>query len=154
MTDNIHYLTAEGKEKLEKELEHLKTVRRREIADSLRRAIEEGDLSENFGYSESKREQGMLEGRIREISAILANAEVLEPAEGDQVALGSTVVVAEDGESPETYQIVGPAEADPLNGRISFKSPLGEALIGKQAGDDVQAHTPGGIIRFKIIRVI
>ena len=153
MTNKGHYLTPEGKEKLEKELDRLKTVRRKEIADKLRRAIEEGDLSENFGYSESKREQAMLEGRILEISALLANAQVLAPNHGDHVGLGSTVVVAESGQEPETYRIVGPAEADPRQARISHESPLGKALLNHKVGDRVEIQTPGGAIEFEILSV-
>lgn len=153
MSEPVHYLTPEGKAKLEQELEHLKTAGRQGIADSLRSAIRDGDLSENFGYVESKREQGMLEGRILEISAILNNARVLEPAVGDTAQIGSTVTVAEPGSAPEQYQIVGPAEADPRQGRISHESPLGKALLGHKAGDHVEARTPGGVLRFRILAV-
>jgi transcription elongation factor GreA len=153
MSGSVHYLTPEGKEELERELERLKTTGRREVADKLRRAIREGDLSENFGYTESKREQGMLEGRIRELSAVLENAEVLEPQGGAIVQLGSTVKVAETGRTPEEYRIVGAKEANPAEGRISNESPLGKALIGHSAGDHVEAKTPGGILHFEIIHV-
>ncbi len=153
MTGSVHYLTPEGKEELERELERLKTTGRREVANRLRRAIQEGDLSENFGYTESKREQGMLEGRIRELTAVLENAEVLEPQSGAQVQLGSTVTVAETGGTPETYRIVGAKEASPAEGRISNESPLGKALMGHTAGEHVEAKTPGGILHFEILNV-
>lgn len=153
MTGSRHYLTPEGKEELERELQHLKTTRRREVAEKLRRAIREGDLSENFGYTESKREQGMLEGRIRELTAVLDNAEVLEPQSGPTVQLGSTVTVAEPGRDAETYRIVGAKEASPAEGRISNESPIGKALIGHASGDHVEAKTPGGTLHFEILHV-
>jgi transcription elongation factor GreA len=153
MAGTVQYLTPEGKERLERELERLKTEGRQAVADSLRRAIEEGDLSENFGYTETKREQGMLEGRILEISAVLANAQLLEPHDGEQARIGSTVTVSEPGRSPERYQIVGPAEADPAKGRISHESPLGKALLGHKPGDKVEAKTPGGVLHFEILAI-
>ncbi len=153
MTGTMQYLTPEGKEKLERELERLKTEGRRAVANNLRRAIEEGDLSENFGYTESKREQAMLEGRILEISTVLANAQVLEAHNGDQARIGSTVTITEAGRSPERYQIVGPAEADPAKGRISHESPLGKALLGHKPGDQVEAKTPGGVLHIEILAI-
>ncbi len=153
MAGTVQYLTPEGKERLERELERLKKEGRQAVADNLRRAIEEGDLSENFGYTESKREQAMLEGRILEISAVLANAQVVQPHDGEHARIGSTVTVAESGRSPERYQIVGPAEADPRQGRISHESPLGKALLGHKSGDHVEARTPGGVLHFEILAV-
>jgi transcription elongation factor GreA len=150
----LHYLTPEGKVRLEEELEHLRTVRRAEIAESLRSAIEEGDLTENAGYDETKREQAFVEGRIQEIEAILRNLRILTDenrTNSDSVSLGSHVTVLEDGSAtPETYHIVGAAESDPLEGRISNESPLGRALLGKRAGDTVPVDTPGGVLRFQI----
>jgi transcription elongation factor GreA len=154
MPRETQYLTPEGRKKLEDELEHLRTVRRREVAANLKRAIEEGDLRENAGYDESKRDQAMVEGRIRDIEAILANAEILEEnGNHDVVAVGASVTVVEEGREPETYQIVGPAEADPVNGRISNESPIGKALLGHNVGDTVEFDTPGGPITLEITAV-
>lgn len=147
----VHYLTPEGRDKLQSELEELTTVRRKQIADDLRRAIEEGDLSENFGYAETKRQQALLEGRIHEIQALLANAATLESGNNTHASLGSTVQIQEPGQEPETYQIVGPAEANPRLGRISHESPLGKAILGHRPGDNVEAETPGGTLSFKIL---
>jgi len=155
MSEQVHFLTPEGKRRLEKELERLIKVKRPQIAANLKAAIEEGDLTENAGYEESKRDQAFLEGRIRDIEAILADAQVLEDVDQHEVvALGTRVTVSEDGvEHPETYQIVGSAEADPSNGRISNASPLGKALMGRQVGEKVQVDTPGGILSFVVLAI-
>jgi transcription elongation factor GreA len=154
MAEERHFLTAEGKAKLERELEHLRTVRRPQVAKHLRESIEDGDLTENAGYEESKREQAFVEGRIAEIDRILRTATLLEvdPSKhGDRVTLGSRVTVVEAGsDTEETYLIVGPAEADPADGRISNVSPLGQALMGHGAGDEVEADTPIGVLTFAI----
>jgi len=154
MVDGTHFLTPEGRKKLEEELEYLRTIRRTEVAQSLKSAIDEGDLSENAGYEEAKREQAFVEGRIRSIEAILGNAQVLESnGEHEIAALGATVTILEDGGEPEEYQIVGRTEADPLQGRISNESPLGKALIGKRVGDVVKVNTPGGAMQVKIVSI-
>jgi transcription elongation factor GreA len=153
MSETVHYLTPEGRAQLEQELERLKTAGRQAIADNLRRAIREGDLSENFGYTETKREQARLEGRILEITAVLNSAQLVEPHNGVEARVGSTVTVTEPGGAPERYQIVGPAEADPARGRISHESPIGRALLGHKAGDHVEAKTPGGVLRFEILEI-
>ena len=154
MAPKVHYLTPEGRLKLEQELEYLRTVKRAEVARNLKSAIEEGDLSENAGYSESKRDQGMLEGRIADIEAIVANAaELTQISNGDTVALGIKVTVVEAGQDPETYQIVGAAEADPTRGRISNESPLGRALMGHRAGEIVEVQAPAGVLAFEISSV-
>lgn len=158
MAERTHALTAEGREKMEKELEYLRTVRRQEVAERLKSAIDEGDLSENAGYDESKREQAFVEGRIRELEAILANAATLEAAgPSDVVVPGSAVTVVEDAgdgaEDAETYHIVSAVEADPLNGRISYESPLGRALLGRKRGDRVEVLTPGGVIHFRVLEI-
>ncbi|MBM3188841.1 MAG: transcription elongation factor GreA [Chloroflexi bacterium] len=150
------FLTPQGKEKLERELEFLRTVRRAEIAEHLKSAVEEGDLTENAGYDEAKREQAFVEGRIREVEALLHNSRLLDVhvVAADSVSVGSRVTVIEHGGgSPETYHIVGSAESDPLKGRISHESPLGRALLGKQVGDTIPVHTPGGVLRFEIMAI-
>ena len=152
MTDMPQYLTAEGQEKLERELERLIDVRRPEVAAQLKAAIEEGDLSENAGYDEAKRDQAFLEGRIKEIEAILRNARPLEGnGNKDIVGAGSKVTIVESGtDLEEHYFIVGPAEADPAGGRISNHSPLGQALMGHRVGDSIEVNSPGGLIAFEI----
>ncbi len=154
MADTVHFLTPEGRQKLETELEYLRTVKRKQVAENLKAAVEEGDISENAGYDEMKREQAFVEGRIQVVEAILANAQVLRASgNGEIVSIGSRVTVAEDGESPETYLIVGRAEADPVKGRISNESPLGRALLGHSIGDQVCVETPSGNIHFSIIAI-
>lgn len=154
MVERVHFLTPEGQQKLEKELEYLRTVRRAQVAANLKSAVEGGDLTENAGYDESKREQAFVEGRIREIEAILSTAQILtNSGQCDSVSLGARVTVVEDGGEPETYQIVGRAEADPSKGRISNESPLGRALLGRRIGDRVRVDTPAGVTWFEIIAI-
>lgn len=153
MSERVHFLTPEGKKALEQELEFLRSVRRPQVAANLKAAVEGGDLTENSGYDESKREQAFVEGRIREIEAILNNTQLFEHNGSEVVSLGARVTVAEEGGAEETYQIVGRAEADPLAGRISNESPLGRALLGRRAGEKVQVLTPGGWTNFYIINV-
>ena len=154
MSDKVHFLTPEGKQKLENELEFLRTDKRRQVAADLKAAIEDGDITENAAYDESKRDQAFLEGRIKEIETILANTRLLEKdSRQDTVSLGSRVTVVEDGLEPETYQIVSPAEVDPLAGRISNKSPLGKALMNHCVGENIEVGTPSGTILFKLVAI-
>jgi transcription elongation factor GreA len=154
MTNQETFLTPEGLQKLEEELEYLTTVRRSEIAQAIHEAKMDGDVSENAGYEEAKRQQAFLEGRILTIDSMLKNAVIIEPnGQSDTVALGSRVTVVEEGGEPESYIIVGSAEADPGNGRISNESPLGSALIGHQAGDKVNFQAPGGSIEMEILSI-
>ncbi|MCQ3939063.1 MAG: transcription elongation factor GreA [Chloroflexi bacterium] len=149
-----HYLTPEGEAKLKAELEELKGPRREELAKRLRAAIQMGDLSENADYHKAKEDQGFLEGRIKEIEAILRNSVIIERSgSSDVVSIGSRVTIQEEGFEPETYHLVGPAEADPRNGKISHESPIGRALMDKKVGDTAETETPGGKIKFKIIKV-
>jgi transcription elongation factor GreA len=146
------YLTPEGREELKEELDKLVNEKRPALAERLRKAIAQGDLSENANYKAAKEEQSFLEGRIQEIEAILQKAEIIEENEGnDEVAVGSRVTVVEKGwDEPEVYRIVGSAEADPINGKVSHSSPMGQALLGRQAGDTVAVEAPGGTIEFQI----
>lgn len=155
MADKPVYLTAEGKKKLESELEYLTTVRRQEVAAAIKSAKEEGDLSENSAYDEAKLAQGFLEGRIQTIQSQLRNAVIIEESNGTNnvVTIGSTVTVEEEGFGEETYTIVGSAEADPLEGKISNESPIGVALLGAKKGQSVTAETPGGTAVFKILKI-
>ncbi|MBC7227734.1 MAG: transcription elongation factor GreA [Thermoflexales bacterium] len=148
-------LTAEGIEELRRELDYLVNVRRPELARILRRAIQQGDLSENADYIAAKEEQAFLEGRIQQIETMLRNAVLIESnGSAGIVDLGSRVTVLEEGqEIPEVFRIVGPAEADPLNGKVSHESPLGQALLGRRAGDVVTVDAPAGPITFRILEV-
>jgi transcription elongation factor GreA len=153
MTHHQTYLTPEGEQKLKAELAELTGPRRQELALRLRSAIQMGDLSENADYHKAKEDQAFLEGRIQEIEYILRNAVIIEKTRGDMVSVGSTVTVQEDSYDPETYYLVGAKEADPRNGRISNESPLGRALLDHKTGDVVEAETPGGRIKFKILKI-
>lgn len=149
------YLTEEGLQKVKEELEYLTKTRRREVAQMIAEAKAEGDLSENAGYDEANTIQGFVEGRIRELENVLKNAQLIEEgATGNSVTLGRTVVVREVGtDYEESYTIVGSLEASPEEGRISNESPLGKALLGKKKGQKVTVESPGGEIRFEILRI-
>lgn len=156
--ENAHqsvYLTAEGVENLRQELDHLVNVKRPALADRLHKAIQQGDLSENADYIAAKEEQGFLEGRIQQVEAMLRKAVIIqEDAPTDEVALGGRVTVLEEGEDEmETFRIVGPAEADPSNGKVSNESPLGRVLLGQRVGDTVTVEAPSGEIIFRIIAI-
>jgi transcription elongation factor GreA len=153
MTQQPIYLTPEGEKKLKAELAELTGPRREELALRLRSAIQMGDLSENADYHKAKEDQGFLEGRIQEIEAILRTAVIVEKTNSDVVTVGSLVTVQEDNFSPETYSIVGAKEADPRSGKISNESPIGRALMDHKVGDVVSAETPGGQIKFKILKI-
>jgi transcription elongation factor GreA len=144
VAEDVH-ITPEGLEAVEKEHHELTTVKRPSIVAKIKAARELGDLSENFEYHAAKNEQGMMEARIRELEAIIKNHVLIEArASRGIVGMGSTVRFAEDGADEETYRIVGPAEADPKAGRVSYESALGKALIGHRVGDEVEIRTPGG----------
>jgi transcription elongation factor GreA len=154
MTNQQTFLTPEGHQKLEEELQYLIDVRRVEVAKAIHDAKMDGDVSENAGYEEAKRQQAFLEGRIMTLEAMLKNAVLIEPdGPSDTVILGSQVTVVEEGFEPETYFIVGSAEADPGNGRISNESPLGKALMGHRVGDRVTFETPGGSVEMELLRI-
>ena len=154
MEGNATYLTAAGKRKLEEELDYLRTVRRSEVASHIKQAKEDGDISENAGYETAKDEQAFVEGRIRTLEVLLSRAQIIEaPRSRGAVSVGSTVTVVEEGGKPEAFQIVGPPESDPSEGRISDQSPLGRSLLGREAGDRVLVRSPGGTRQFQIIEV-
>ena len=149
-----NYLTPEGEAKLNAELQELKGAKREELSKRLRSAIQMGDLSENADYHKAKEDQGFLEGRIQEIEAILRNTIIIEKNQTQGVVfIGSSVTIQEEGFDPETYHVVGPTEADPRNGKISYESPIGRALMDKKVGDTAETETPGGKIKFKIIKI-
>jgi transcription elongation factor GreA len=140
-------ITPEGLEGVRRELEELTTKKRPAIVAKIKAARELGDLSENFEYHAAKNDQGMMEARVKELEAIIKNHVLIEaPTANGVVGMGNTVRFAEVGEEgeEETYRIVGPAEADPKAGRVSFESAVGKALIGHRVGDEVAIKTPGG----------
>jgi len=154
MTNQETFLTPEGLQKLEDELQHLTTVRRVEVAAAIHEAKMDGDVSENAGYEEAKRQQAFVEGRIMTIEAMLKNAVIIESnGPSDTVILGSRVTIREENWDPETYTIVGSAEADPGAGRISNESPMGSALIGHRIGDQVSFETPVGSAAVEILSI-
>lgn len=150
--NNIVYLTPEGLKQLEEELAYLQTVKREEHALKLEAAISQGDLKENADYHDAKEEQGFTEARIRDIEDSLRRAQIIDDdGPSDVVRVGSTVTVCEEGyDEEETYIIVGAAEAEPAEGRISNESPIGTALLGARVGNVVRANTPGGTLEFTI----
>jgi len=154
--EKSYYMTQEGKEKLEKELEYLKTDRRQEVVERIKIARDFGDLSENSEYDAAKDEQAFVEQRITQIEKMIRNAVIIENDEANAniVSLGKTVTFVElpDGDE-ETYTIVGSAEADPFEGKISNDSPMAKAILGKEIGEEVTVPTPGGDIQVKIIKV-
>jgi transcription elongation factor GreA len=149
------YLTAEGAARLRAELEQLKGQPRTEIALRLRHAISQGDLSENADYHKAKEDQSFLEGRIQELEYVLKTAIIVEKSSFryESVDVGARVTIQEEDYPPDTYDIVGAKEADPRSGKISNESPIGRALMGRREGEIVDAATPGGTIRLKILKV-
>lgn len=150
-------LTKDGLEKLELELETLKTVRRKEVADRIKQAIGFGDLSENSEYDDAKNEQAFIEGRILQLEAMLTNVTVIEDVEAQEgiVTLGSTVTVKDlEFDEEEEYKLVGTVEADPMNNRISNESPVGSKIMGHKVGDIVDVEVPSGIIKYEIMAVV
>lgn len=146
-------ITKEGLQKLTKELEYLKTTKRKELADRLRTAIAHGDLSENFDYSDAKEQQRMLEQRIRELEHMVADAKVVSATSSkDTVQIESTVSVEVLGEKL-LYVITDPQLANPAEGKISAESPLGAALLGAARGDAVEVQTPKGVQKYKILNI-
>jgi transcription elongation factor GreA len=149
------YLTPEGLKKLEEELEFYKTVKRGEVAQRLRDAMSEGEVEENPEYEDAKNEQAFVEGKIIDIEQILSNAILIEnKGPANEVRLGSKVSITEVGtRSAENYVIVGSAEADPINGKISHESPLGKALIGRKVNETFAIQAPDGAIKFKVTSI-
>jgi len=156
MSEKEVLLTQEGLKKLEEELEHLKSVKRREVAERIKVAIGYGDISENSEYEDAKNEQAFIEGRIITLEKMLRNARIInnDDVDTDTVNVGSIVTV-EDLEFKETveYAIVGTAESDPFQNKISNESPVGKALIGKKKDSIVDVQVPAGVIQYKIIDI-
>ena len=155
-TEKVFPMTQAGKEKLEQELEQLKTVKRKEVVERIKIARSFGDLSENSEYDSAKEEQAFVEGRITTIENMIRNAKIIgsEELSSDTVSLGSSVTFVElpNGDE-ETYTIVGSAEADPFEGKISNDSPIAKSLIGRKIGDQVTVQTPGGEMKVKITSI-
>lgn len=153
--DQVEFLTQEGYDKLRQELDYLRTVKRPQIAEHIRIAKEDGDLSENAGYDAAKNEQAFVEGRILTLESILKSAQIItiERAQNGLVTVGCRVTVQEDGFDPETFQIVGSTEADPSSGRISNESPLGRGLLGKRVNDSIEIVAPAGVTTFTILNI-
>jgi len=147
-------LTPAGQAKLEEELRHLETVRRREVGERIKEAKEFGDISENSEYDDAKNEQAWVESRIIEVTQILARATIIDPpTKSDKVTLGSKVKL-ESAHGVTVYQVVGSAEADPANDKISNESPVGQAIMGRKKGEAVKVSTPTGkVIEYKILSI-
>lgn len=149
-------MTAEGLKKLEDELEQLKVVRRKEVAEKIKQALAFGDLSENSEYDEAKNEQAQVEARILHIESTLKIARVIDDSDisTDVVSIGTKVKLLDvEFEDEEEYSIVGSSEADPSKNRLSYESPVGKAVIGKKIGDVVEVEAPAGKIQFKILDI-
>lgn len=156
MTQKHVFLTPEGLIKLENELDISKTVRRKEIASRIKTALDFGDLSENSEYDQAKNEQAQLEERIAKLETMLRNAKLIDEDEitTDVVSIGSKVVVNDlEYDEEMEYVIVGSAEADPFEGKISNESPLGSSLLGKKPGDQVEVKVPDGSIKYEILKI-
>jgi len=150
-------LTYEGLKKLEEELDYLKGVKRREIAERIKQALSFGDISENSEYDEAKNEQAYIENKIAQIETMLKRARVIDEDEvsTEKVSIGSKVKLLDIEMDEEVeYMIVGSTEADPINFKISNESPVGSALMGKMKGDTVEVNVPDGVIKFKILEIM
>jgi len=149
------YITAEGKLELERELSQLITVRKPELAQKLKEAVAQGDLKENADYHDTREQKALVEGRIQYLENIIRSARIISnDGPSDEVQIGSRVTIRFDGEDEdETYMIVGAAEANPQEGKISHISPIGKSMIGRKKSDKVRAQTPSGEIVFKIKKI-
>ena len=154
MAERAIYLTREGFKKFDEELEHLRTVRRPQVAERIRLAKELTDTVDNAEYDDAKSEQGFIEGRIQELEGTLASAQIIgEGPHPDYVDLGSRVTVKDADGIEEAYLIVGSVEADPRHGLISNESPVGRALLGKKVNEEVQVNVPKGLLTLKITKI-
>jgi len=156
VSDDAVLVTKEGFKKLKEELEHLKTVKRREVSERIKEAISFGDLSENSEYEEAKNEQAFVEGRILELESQIVNVKIIsEHHKGAGVELGATVTIKNltEGSDSEVYTIVGSTEANPFDNKISNESPVGAALLSKNKGDKVKVVTPNGDVEYEIVKI-
>ncbi len=152
MAEKVHYLSQESLEALKKEYEDVKYNRIPNVANKINEAKQQGDLSENAEYHQAKEEMAWAQGRLLELENIIGNAQIIEKNKSDKIGLGNTVVV-EINKIEKTYQIVGAQEVDPINGKISNESPLGNAFLGHKAGDKVEVQTPAGLQNYEIKKV-
>ena len=153
VNDKEIILTRDGLQKLEEELDDLKTVHRKEVNERIRQAKEFGDISENAEYEDAKQEQAFVEGRVLKLESMIRNARIIDQSDfiADAVHLGATVKVKEvSSGKPMEFTIVGSAEADPKNARLSNESPVGAALMGHKHGETVEVTTPRGVVKYKI----
>ncbi len=156
MAEKQIMLTAEGLKKLEEKLDYLKSVRRREVAERIKQAIEFGDISENSEYEDAKNEQAFIEGEILTLEKNLRNAKLIDEGEisTDVVTLGSTVSLKDlEFEDELEYTIVGSAEADPTESKISNESPVGQAILGQKVGSVVEVNVPAGLLKYEILNI-
>ena len=156
MEDKKNILTYEGLKRYEEELHDLKVYKRKEVAQKIKEAREQGDLSENAEYDAAKDEQRDIEARITELENILKNVEVVveDEVSSDKINIGCTVRILDlEYKEEETYKIVGSTEANSLKGKISNESPVGRALIGSQVGDTVSVETPGGLVQYEVLEI-
>jgi transcription elongation factor GreA len=156
MVEKAQPITKDGLAKIEEELRYMESVRRREVADKIHQAKELSNTQNNAEYEDAKNEQAMVEGRIQQLQSLIQNAEIIDEAgahKSKQVILGSTVKVKTGNGKAQEFHIVGPAEADPREGKISNESPVGRALMGKKLNDEVQVNAPKGILTMKITKI-
>jgi transcription elongation factor GreA len=156
MAEKQVMLTEAGLKKLEEKLEKLKSVRRIEVAERIKQAIDFGDISENSEYEDAKNEQAFIEGEILTLEKMLRNSQIIEDDKSnkDIVALGNTVVIKDlEFNEDQVYTIVGSAEADPKELKISNESPVGQAIIGKKIGDTIEVHVPAGVLQYQIVEI-
>jgi transcription elongation factor GreA len=155
MSKSRYELTREGYERFQEELDHLKTVKRKQNIEALQEARSQGDLSENAEYDAAREEQAQIEARINELENILKNFKLIEEDASSSISIGKEVIFMElPNGGEEHYYIVGSEEADPFSGKISINSPIAQALIGKEAGDEVSVTTPGGTTKIRILKVL
>ena len=156
MAEKQVMLTEAGLKKLEEKLEKLKSVRRIEVAERIKQAIDFGDISENSEYEDAKNEQAFIEGEILTLEKMLRNSQIIEDDKSNKgiVALGNTVVIKDlEFNEDQVYTIVGSAEADPKDLKISNESPVGQAIIGKKIGDTIEVHVPAGVLQYQIVEI-
>jgi transcription elongation factor GreA len=154
MIDRQTFLTREGHAEMQRELEYLRTTKRQEVAKRLHDALGEGELLENAELEDARNEQSFVEGRIVRLERALASAVLIEEqGPRETVGIGSRVTVVEGSGPPETYHLVGSAEADPTKGKVSNESPLGRALLGRRVGETAEVNAPAGVLAFKIVSI-
>lgn len=156
--DKMTFITKEGLQKLQEELDHLKNVKRKEVVERIKEAITYGDLSENSEYEDAKNEQAFVEGRIIELEDKIKYAKIIDEKKksANQVRIGSTVFIKRVGKKSaenEEYTVVGSTEADPINGKISNESPVGKALLGKEEGEIIKILAPAGFVEYEVLKV-